>query len=267
MSLFPTTNWTLVGRAGGRDADARAALDALVRQYDRPLLVLITALARDSRVPTEVAPDILQTFLTERVVEKHLVATADQQRGRFRDLLRASMRNFFYDYLRRGSNKPKVVLADFDLVPRPSNSAPKNDSFDNAWAVEVLRVAITRYHAGCDADDRADLWDVFLSRVLRPILDGEDLASYDRLATSLGLSSADRAHNLLVTAKRRFAACLGDVVGQYALGASNVDEELCDLRRILQRSKRIVSDLSLLLFGEMGSRPQDARLASEDGTT
>src|SRR5438045_992355 len=94
---FPTTQWIGVESAGCATAMGRVALGELLARYLAPMrahLVLSRCL------PTEKAEDLLQAFVCDQVLEKELVGSANQGRGRFRTFLLASLNRFVSNELR-----------------------------------------------------------------------------------------------------------------------------------------------------------------------
>ena len=91
-SSFPTTHWSLVGRAGqaGED-DRRCALEQLLVRYLPPMRVHLT---QAKQLSIDEADDVLQAFLAEQVVAQNLIRRADSARGRFRSFILASLDNF-----------------------------------------------------------------------------------------------------------------------------------------------------------------------------
>ena len=83
---FPTTHWSLVARAGGRDDPAAcAALEGLCRDYWFPLY----AFARRRGLPAQEAEDAVQGLLADLIARGDL-AGLDPSKGRFRSFLRAA---------------------------------------------------------------------------------------------------------------------------------------------------------------------------------
>jgi hypothetical protein len=84
QSVFVTTHWSLVLKAGGDTTRARAPLEQLCRQYWRPLYHYI----RRRGYGVEDAQDLAQGFFA-RLLERQVLAQADPHRGRFRSFLLA----------------------------------------------------------------------------------------------------------------------------------------------------------------------------------
>src|SRR5687767_9577992 len=94
---FPTTQWSLVARAGAAgEAARREALGVLLERY-RPAL---RAHLLSRRIRPERADDLVQGFITDKLIEKDLLARADKSRGRLRHFLQAALENYAANQLR-----------------------------------------------------------------------------------------------------------------------------------------------------------------------
>ena len=81
---FPTTRWSRVIAAGDPNAPrARESLAVLCNAYWYPLYAYI----RRQGQPPEAAADLTQDYFA-RLLERSVLAAADQSRGRFRAFLR-----------------------------------------------------------------------------------------------------------------------------------------------------------------------------------
>lgn len=228
---FPSTHWSLIREAGqGR----REALDDLLGRY---LPALRAYLLRTTRLSAEEAADALQDFCLEKVVRKRLMEHADRRRGRFRTYLLAVLRNYLVSRhrrehtRRRAPDKPLVSLEEL-AAPAGARDDPQ-DAYNLAWARQVLAQVIEAMQAECERTGRPDLWGVFSSRVLGPMLDDVPPTPYAELIERYGFGSPLQASNALLTAKRMYARLLRQVVGEYARDPAEVDEEIADLRQIL----------------------------------
>ena len=90
---FPTTHWSLVGRAGyqGDEELHRAALNDLLKRY---LPALQAHLIYGKRIDVNEADDLVQGFVTNKVLERDLIQRAEPERGRFRSLLATALDNY-----------------------------------------------------------------------------------------------------------------------------------------------------------------------------
>lgn len=238
---FPTTHWSLVGRAalragvGPGDA-ARTALGELVRIY---LPALRAHLVGAMRIDPHRADDLLQGFLTDKVLEQNMIALADPNRGKFRTFLLTALERFVIDTHRHESARkraPGSKLLDVDeAIERITTNRNPSDAFDRAWANEVLAEVMRRMRAECQSSNRAHLWAIFEARMLLPIADGTPPPSHEDLARRLKLDSPTQSANALGSAKRLFTRNFREVVGEYAADESEVDSEIRELWEIFSR--------------------------------
>jgi len=247
---FPVTQWSLVGRVSeATSAPQRAAMSQLLQRY-LPALRAHLLIAR--RTSAEQAEEILQSFVSGKILVQRLIDRSDRERGKFRTFLLRALNNFAIDQHRRGSLERRMVLAtgrgqaDADETDRdPLNLAadagavePQRSVFDREWARGVMSQAIDRMRQECQATGRADVWGVFDQRVLGPSMRDEPPAAYDELIAKFGFASPAQASNVLMTAKRSFARHLRAVVGEYAPEDAEVLEELAELKQVLAGASR-----------------------------
>jgi len=235
---FPTTHWSLVVRAGQDAAEAqREALEQLLRRY---LPALHAHLVHTRRVAPDEADDLLQDFVASRIIEKGLLGRADQELGKFRSYLLAALDRFLIDQRRRqGAQKRSpggAALGDLGEDDQRLPAPPTADAFDLAWARTVLDQSLDKMRTECAESGRDDVWGVFESRLLAPILHRAEPADYEELVGRFGLASAAQASNVLITAKRMFARIIRAVVGEYALGDEEIETEIRELHTVLGRA-------------------------------
>jgi hypothetical protein len=240
---FPQTRWSLIGRAAGASGGPSASQHALSELLTRYLPAMRAHLRSNRRIRADEVDDLLQAFIASKVLEQNLLAAAEQSRGRFRTFLVTSLDNFVLNTLRDRSAAKRTPaqgalqsLTEIQDVCDPAG-APTVDPFDLVWAQEVIREAMLRTQAECEMASRADLWALFDARVATPMLEGGEPAPYEQLIKQLKFDSPSQATNALVTAKRMFARMLRSVVSDYAPGDAEVDEEIRDLRRILEQAR------------------------------
>src|ERR1700683_5020508 len=90
---FPTTHWSRVTAAGDRATpEDREALAELCRAYWYPLYAFIR---RQGYAPAD-AQDLTQSYFA-RLLERGVLAAADQRKGRFRAFLRTDCGFFLAD--------------------------------------------------------------------------------------------------------------------------------------------------------------------------
>lgn len=213
-SIFPRTDWTELGKAA--DAE-QAPLDRLIRLYWQPLKIFLVATFPSL---SGQADELLQDFAGDKILREGWLRKADQTRGRFRDFLKTSLRNFVLDRLSRAEVKnPPVSLDELEQdIPDAPASA---EEFDLAWARAVLAETLRRMEADCrkpgkDQARRTAIWEVFRIRLLEPVFNGAPQMPYDQLIEQFGLKSPLEASNTLLSGKRIFKAHLDKVIHEYA---------------------------------------------------
>ena len=235
---FPSTRWSLVARAGQEDTEAkREALGQLLVRY---LPALQAHLVYRKRLPAEKADDLVQDFITNKILEKDLVARADQQLGKFRTLLLTALDRFVKNQIRDEHAKKRApsggaVLAFDERHEGPSGGQGPCDAFDVAWAQGVVNEALRRMEAECEAAGRQDLWGVFQCRIVGPILEASPPVDYRQLVERFGFQSPTQAANALTTAKRMYVRSLRSAVGEYAEDEEEIESEIKELKEILAR--------------------------------
>jgi RNA polymerase sigma-70 factor (ECF subfamily) len=238
--FWPTTHWSLLGRAGsGGIEERRQALTSLVQVY---LPAMRQHLLFRRNISRDMVDDLLQDFLVSKVLEKDILTLATQGRGRFRTFLATALDRFVFNCFRNNNVAKRTAiksgpLDEVDL--RDLASAEKAwDIFDAAWARQVLGQAIRHMRRECAKHNRHQLWRIFAGRVLFPALRNVPPVPFERLADDLKLESSKRASTILTTGNRMFAHSLQSVIGTYDSGKADVESELRDLRQIFSRSHR-----------------------------
>ncbi|HWE01530.1 MAG TPA: hypothetical protein VG326_03905 [Tepidisphaeraceae bacterium] len=221
-------------RAGREDTEGKQALATLLRNY---LPALRSHLVIRQRIDGHRANDLLQGFLTAKVLEQRLIVKADQERGRFRTFLLTALDRYVIDEIRysraakRAGQQPDADVDELKEMPTPLGGPDR--AFDVAWARQVLAEAERRMRGECLTTGRPDLWGVFEGRVLRPAMEGAEPVKYETLIRDFGFRSPAEASNVMITSKRAFARHLRAVVGEYAGDEAETDAEIRDLYRIV----------------------------------
>lgn len=213
-SIFPRTDWAELSKAA--DAD-EVRLDRLIRLYWNPLRIFLVATFPALK---DQADALLQDFAEDKFLQEGWLRKADQSRGRFRDFLKTSLRNFILNGLSRKNVKnPPIPLEE--LEQEVSEPEAISEAFDLAWARTVLAETLRRMEADCKSPDhdqprRGYIWELFRIRLLEPVLNDAPQVPYDQLVDRFGLKSPMDASNTLLSAKRIFKAHLNQVIREYA---------------------------------------------------
>lgn len=232
---FQATRWSLIVRARGEGALARAAMEALCRAYWFPLY----AFARRNGSSRHDAEDLTQAFFTH-VLASDFIARAEPEKGRFRSFLLASLRNFMAKEHARVSSQKRgggIRTVDFDenaaeerlgLVAGRAERTP-SEHFERDWALALLEQALDRLEAEQRAMGRAELFGR-----LRPLLRaGPERGDYETLADELGIAKG----TLTVTVHRlqqRYRELVRAEILQTLASPDDLDDELRHLLSILR---------------------------------
>jgi RNA polymerase sigma-70 factor (ECF subfamily) len=189
---FVTTHWSVVLVAGRTDSTrAQSALARLCQTYWYPLYAYVR---RRGHSPHD-AQDLTQEFFA-RLLERHTIANADPNRGRFRSFLLSTMNHFLaheWERLRaqkRGGGRQLLSLdlaraeERYDLEPADNSSPDK--LFDKHWAGALLEEVLNQLEAEYQQAGKAGLF-----AALKQTLTGtHESQPYAVLATRLGMNEA-----------------------------------------------------------------------------
>jgi hypothetical protein len=227
---FPETRWSLVGRAAGSNQEIRQrALTELLLAYCPGLRAF---LIRGRRLSPDMADELLQQFIADKVLTRKLLQRADRGKGKFRNYVLKSLSNFVSTKLTAKYAQPTTAVGiDPAMVP---DTDLATDIFQREWLQQVVRDALQLMEVDCRARGRTDYWEIFQLRVVGPMLDGSPTAEYDEVVKKFGFTAPRQAMNLLANAKRCFTNHLRAAVGRY-VPEEHIDEEIAELRNFIAR--------------------------------
>lgn len=235
---FRQTDWSLIGRAGQGGTDGRReALEVLLLRY---LPAMRAHLVRRKGFSPDEADDLVQEFVTSKILERDLIARASRDEGKFRTFLLTAMNRFVYNRIRdqqakRRSPEHGRVVSMGDYLEHPEVAEQAADEFHAVWAEEVISQALLRMKTQCERSGRSDMWGVFQDRIVGPTLEGTKPVGYGELIERFGFGSPAQASNALITAKRMYARILRTVLAEYTRDDQEINEEIDELKGILSR--------------------------------
>ncbi|MGA2244544.1 MAG: sigma factor [Verrucomicrobiota bacterium] len=215
--VFATTHWSVVLTAARSDTTrARAALEHLCQAYWFPLYAYVR---RRGHSPPD-AQDLTQEFFA-RLLAGNWLATADQQRGRFRTFLLAVLQHFITNEWhkahaqKRGGHHAILSLNDDSAERRyelePVQNATPESLFERGWALALLNDVLARLEAEYGREGKA-AW----MEAMRPVLTADGNAiRYGEIAARLEITeTAARvaAHRLRQRYRRMIRAAVADTV-------------------------------------------------------
>jgi RNA polymerase sigma factor (sigma-70 family) len=230
-----TTHWTMVLACEDETDSSRAreALAGLFQTYWYPLYAYVRRRGHGEQD----AEDLVQAFCLH-LQEKHAIAKADRQRGKFRTFLLSSLQNFLgHEYERsraqkRGGGQELIRLdaeeADARYRLEPTYSATPETIFEKRWAHALLEQTVSGLRADFVARGKERLFDglsSFLTSDLRE-------TSYQSAAEQLGLPLSaikTTVHRL----RLEYRSKLREEISRTVSSPEEIDEELLYLRKVL----------------------------------
>jgi RNA polymerase sigma factor (sigma-70 family) len=232
---FNTTHWTIVLACGDEGDSERAneALASLFQTYWYPLYAYVRRHGYDEHD----AKDLVQSFCLH-LQEKHALAKADRQRGKFRTFLLSSLQNFLGHERersraqKRGGGQELIRLdaeeADARYRLEPVHSTTPETIFEKRWARALLEQTVSDLRADFITRGKERLFDG-----LSPFLTSDSHeTSYKSAADQLGLPLSaikTTVHRL----RRDYRAKLREEIGRTVSSPEEIDEELLYLRKVL----------------------------------
>jgi RNA polymerase sigma factor (sigma-70 family) len=224
---FAATRWTLVLSAarGSQTPRAAAAMAELCRVYWYPLYAFIRRRGHGAQD----AEDLTQEFFT-RLLEKHFLAAANREKGRFRTFLLMAVKRFLANEFdaaqsqKRGGGQPVVPLDGLQPEARyrlePADTRSPERLFEQQWALTLLDQVLARLQSDMVAGGKAALFEA-----LKVHLAGSREESYESTAARLGMSEGAvkvAVHRL----RRRYRELLQEEISHTVAGPDEVEDEL-----------------------------------------
>jgi RNA polymerase sigma-70 factor (ECF subfamily) len=223
---FSTTQWSVVVRAGSDRPEQKAALSTLCQVYWRPVYSYVRGRGHDA----EAARDLTQGFFAA-LLEDHGLAAANRERGRFRNFLLASVKNFLGHERERdqaqkrgGGQAPIRLDADpdssFMRIPEPATHETPETIFERGWATALLDQAMADLQKDVERSSSFERFEK-----LKPFLVSDADPPYADLARDLKMTEP-AVRVALHRMRQRFGTALRERVAQTLEDPDRVEEEL-----------------------------------------
>ena len=216
ISRFPETRDSIVAALGDDEPEIRrAAADALVTAYWRPVYTYLRLRFRLEREPAE---DATQGFFAH-VLEHGTLDRYDPSRARFRTWLRTCLDGFFNNLRKaesrqkRGGDVQHLALefedAEGDLRQIPIAAADDPEAlFRREWIRGLVALAVDELREMASASGNALAFTIF-ERYDLEAPDDESRPTYAALADELGVSET-KVTNALHSMRRKLRAAILD---------------------------------------------------------
>ena len=217
QSGFPTTSWSALALLrDAKDPRFQAYLNRMIESYWRPIYKFVRVAWKRSN---EDAKDLTQAFFVH-LLEGDLFTKANPERGNFRRLLMASLRNFLSNEARaghaikRGGGKQVLSLDAESAEDWASDPADPEQAFEAQWARDVLQTSIEKLGQII----RPEAYDAFRRFHL------EDVAVRD-IAKDLHVTEAQVGH-FLQEARAGLRRIVIDEIKEYVTDEAEIAREL-----------------------------------------
>ena len=225
-AVFVTTRWSVVLAAGlSSSAASEQALAQLCRTYWYPLYAFVR---RQGHSPHD-AEDLTQGFFAHLLGRKAL-GTAEQQKGKFRSFLLASLKNFLANdwdrqhAAKRGGQHSVVSLeaesAEDRYLHEPFHDSTPEKRFEQTWALTVLETVLQQLRKEYIAAGKAQLFEVLQDHLI-----GEENASYANAAAVLAMKEGS-VRMAVLRMRRHFGYLLRREIAHTVSDPGELDEEL-----------------------------------------
>lgn len=235
---FPRTHWSHVAALKGDAATARQeALNFLAEHYWKPVYLYVRQRGHNE----EQAEDLVQEFFLT-ALETDLFAKADPGKGRFRNFLLGSLKNFLANAHRDAHAKkrhpPEGFVSIHEMASEsgpivvPTDTATPDEAFHRNWIRELVLGVLKALEQKCEDEGKQVHFEMFRQRVIAPILDGGRAPSLQELADryKMNLKAVD---GRLVRLRRDYQSLLREQIRNYATSDEEVAAEIQDLWRFM----------------------------------
>ncbi|MEK7331436.1 MAG: hypothetical protein AAB113_11615, partial [Candidatus Eisenbacteria bacterium] len=175
-----------------------------------------------------------------RILEGPILLRADRSLGSFRCYLKRTVRNFFFDAVRREQRLKRggdaqAVPTDFveNLADAGVDSEPER-TFHSAWVRSLLREALARVRDECIAHGQVSHLEIFVGRFLS---ETGPIPSWAALGEPRGLDEK-ATRGRAETVARHFRRVLRDLLRVELGSAQAVDEDLAIMQALLSGGER-----------------------------
>ena len=232
---FNTTHWSIVLACSGKN-DANQAQEALAKLFQTYWYPLY-AYTRRRGYGEQDAEDLVQAFCLH-LQEKHALAKADPERGKFRTFLLSSLQNFLANEKarahaqKRGGGREMIFLDAEDARSRyrlePAHELTPEAIFEMRWAHAVLEETLAGLRVDFIARGKERLFDGLASFLTFD----EPGDSYQQAATRLGLPLSaikTTVHRL----RQDYRTKLREEIARTVSAPDEIEDELRYLRKVL----------------------------------
>ena len=210
---FITTDWDLIRKAQTADQTKRMQIiEILIKKYWKPAYCYL----RSKGCSNDQAKDLTQDFFYEIIMKGNLIQYADNEKGRFRDFMKAALNHFHKaDHRKKTAKKrsPQKPFVDMDesiieQIPAEERSAGPDRVLGYSCSCSVIDNVLEQLRTHYYRSGKPRHWKVFAARVAMPILDNKKPPSLKELCKKYDIKDENTASTMIVTVKRLFRSIM-----------------------------------------------------------
>jgi len=231
---FPSTQWTIIHRAGDDSVESQQAFSELLALYWKPIYVLVRAKGQDN----ETAKDTTQDFIMH-LMEKDFPKKLDKSKGRFRSYLRRALENFIinraeYNKAQKRGGGMNLLSLDYNSaetsyrIQVSANVSRPDEVFDREWAYSIFHRSIEKLRSEMDSRYGENVFRV-LQEYFRPT--GSPLSN-EETAVKIKMS-ANHFKVFLHRMRARLRDLIRAEIRATVSHESEVQQEMAELLKIL----------------------------------
>jgi RNA polymerase sigma-70 factor (ECF subfamily) len=249
---FPRTNWDILQLLRTGDAEQRSGmLGEIVTIYGPPLFALARHESQGS-LSRQDCEDVLGDFFL-KCAQEDVIERADPAKGRFRNFLARSFKNFMLNWIRDRSAQSRApsggLLSLHHLVDKhgrklePLAGESADDTLNRVFRLALFDTALGAFEKSCRSTGQDRKYQVYMSREIIPEQEGTAAPSYEALAAQYGFSSEDAVGRAVRTAREEFRNLLLALIAQDSVSSIEAQAEFkLVLATGLQRERPSVAE-------------------------
>lgn len=212
------------------------ALEGLCQTYWYPLYAFV----RHQGCSPDEAADLTQGFFA-RLLEKDWLSDVDQQRGRFRNFLMASIKHFLSNERAKERAKKRggdcrivsmdIETAETRLRLEPVDTTTPDQLFERHWALTLLEEVLATLQREYARQGKEDVFVAIKGCLTGP----RDKQPYGVIAQQIDCTEG-HVRVLVHRLRQRYRQLLRDAVAGTVSDETEIDAEMEHLKRVLTRS-------------------------------
>jgi RNA polymerase sigma factor (sigma-70 family) len=231
---FPMTNWDILQLLRTGDAEQRAGmLGEIVTIYGPPLFAFARHESQGA-LSRQDCEDLVGDFFL-KCVQEDVIERADPAKGRFRNFLARSFKNFMLNWIRDRSTQVRSpsggMVSLHDLVDRhgralePQAGESGEEILDRVFRLSLFENALKAFEKACCSAGQEKKYRLYVRREITPEREGTRVPSYSALAEEFGLPSEDAVGRAVRAARDEFRSLLLALIKQDAVSSNDAETE------------------------------------------